>query len=499
MMNAKFDLSNEKGQITYRRSVTFIMMMAVHNLYPAAKVIDRFSIHKGLYFELQDIGKVDDALAKKIADEMQHLVEKKLPIEYMEISKEEAIKKFSAVGHKIKTDFLKEVEMEKTPVYKCGDYYDFLCGVLLDSTKDLGQFKLDYYGDGIVLRTPMSGEGECKIHDLMSLPKLTSIRTESKRWASILHCDYVTDLNKIIKNGDYGDFIRVSEALHEKKIAQIADHIAENIEHLRLIAIAGPSSSGKTSFAQRLRIQLRTNGIEPISLSLDDYYVNRVDTPKDEKGEYDFEALEAIDVTLFNEHLLKLMQGEEVRTPTYNFMTGTREWHEDKKLQIRKDQPIIIEGIHGLNEKLTALVPRKNKYKIYISALTPLSLDRHNRIPTTQARLLRRLVRDYKTRGFNGSATLQKWASVRAGEEKNIFPYQEEADIMFNSALIYELAMLKKYAVPMLSEVGADDPQYDKAQELLRFCSCFQDAEDESDVPNNSILREFIGGSVFFK
>lgn len=493
------DLSTEAGQVTYRRSVTFLLMKTVHEMLPEAQVIDRFSIHKALYFELQNAGAVDKELVERIKSKMKDLVAEKLPIIYKEVPKDEAIKIIEKHNMTYRLELFKQANFQKATFYQCGDYFDMLCGKLLDSTEGLDQFELDYYGDGMVLRTPMTEKGVCKIHELIGLPKLTSIRKETKKWAKILNCDYVADLNKLVGTDGFGDMVRVSEGLHEKKIAQIADHIADNIENLRVITIAGPSSSGKTSFAQRLRIQLRVNGIEPISLSLDDYYVNRVDTPLDEKGEYDFEALEAIDIKLFNEHLVKLMAGEEVKTPIYNFLTGQREWSDNPPKKIRPDQPIIIEGIHGLNEKLTSSVPRENKYKIYISALTPLSLDRHNRIPTTQARLLRRLVRDYKTRGFSGSATLHKWASVRAGEEKNIFPYQEEADIMFNSALIYELSLLKKYAVPMLNEISQDDPQYQKAQELLDFCSCFRGEVDESDVPNNSILREFIGGSVFFK
>lgn len=492
----------EQEQVNYRQSVAFLLMMAVHEISPEAEVISRYSIHKGLFFELDNIA-ANKLIVREIEMKMRELAEKKLPIEKHVIPVDEAVARFKSLRiierSNLLTSMKRSMKLSEVTVYSCGEYCDMLYGDLLDNTEKLTEFKLDYHIGGLVLRTPMSDGKSVKMHPVMELPKLTAILAEAENWASILHCDYVPDLNRIIRNSDHGDLIRVSEALHEKKIANIADHIKDDIYNLRLICIAGPSSSGKTSFAQRLRTQLRVNGIEPISISLDDYYVNRLDTPKDENGEYDFEALEAIDIELFNEHMVKLMNGEAVTLPRFNFMTGLREWEGREPISVMPGQPIIIEGIHGLNEKLTSAIPREHKYKIYVSALTPLSIDAHNRIPTTQARLLRRLVRDHKTRGFNGETTLKKWPSVRAGEEKNIFPYQEEADVMFNSALIYELSILKKYAIIMLGEVPADSPQYPQAQKLMSFCQCFEDIYDEYDVPNNSILREFIGGSVFFR
>lgn len=492
----------EQQQVNYRQSVAFLLMMAVRDINPEAEVISRYSIHKGLFFELDNIA-ANKLIVRKIEMKMRELAERCLPIERQLIPIDDAVAKFKELRIIERANLLislkTAMKLSEVIVYTCGNYSDMFYGDLVSNTRELTNFKLNYHIGGLILRTPMSDGNMVKIHPIMELPKLTAILSEAENWASILHCDYVPDLNRMVRNNVHGDLIRVSEALHEKKIANIADHIKEEINRLRLICIAGPSSSGKTSFAQRLRTQLRVNGIEPISISLDDYYVNRNETPLDEKGEYDFEALEAIDLNLFNEHLVKLMQGEEVIIPRYNFITGKREWEGREPISVTANQPIIIEGIHGLNERLTASIPRENKYKIYVSALTPLSIDAHNRIPTTQARLLRRLVRDYKTRGFNGEDTLRKWPSVRAGEEKNIFPYQEEADEMFNSALIYELAMLKKYAVEMLLEVPESSPQYPKAKELLDFCRCFEGIDDEYDVPNNSILREFIGGSVFFR
>ena len=302
--------------------------------------------------------------------------------------------------------------------------------------------------------------------------------------------------SRILK-GEINDIIRISEALHEKKVAQIADYIATRGDDIHVAIIAGPSSSGKTTFAQRLNIQLRVNGVRPVPISLDDYFVNRDHTPKDEKGDYDFEAIEAIDLPLFNEHLRRILEGEAVEVPFYNFKLGEREYR-GHIIQVDKDQPLIIEGIHGLNERLTQSVPRDHKVKIYISALTQLSIDNHNRIPTTDTRLIRRIVRDSQFRSHDALRTLKMWSSVRRGEERNIFPFQEEADIMFNSALIYELGVLKKYAEPLLSKVTETEAEYSEARRLLNFLSYFKDIADD-DVPPNSILREFIGKSCFYK
>jgi uridine kinase len=310
-----------------------------------------------------------------------------------------------------------------------------------------------------------------------------------------LDVDNVGDLNDVICKGKMGDLIRVSEALQEKKIAQIADKINEKKNMVGVVLIAGPSSSGKTTFAQRLCVQLRVNGIKPYAISLDDYYVNREFTPKDEKGELDFEALEAIDIELFNHDLAHLLKGETVELPTFNFKTGKREY-KGKFVKLNKNEILVIEGIHGLNEKLTASIPKANKYKIYLSALTQLNIDNHNRIPTTDARLIRRMVRDNHFRGFDAATTISLWPSVRRGEEKNIFPYQEEADIMFNSSLIYELAVLKQYVEPLLFQIDKTMPQYAEAKRLIKFMNYFLGVPSE-DIPNNSIIREFVGGSCF--
>ncbi|MDD6397948.1 MAG: nucleoside kinase [Anaerovibrio sp.] len=319
----------------------------------------------------------------------------------------------------------------------------------------------------------------------------------SKDWAKTLHCSTVQELNDIIEHGDIGELIRISEALHEKKVAYIADQIAQDIARKKVILIAGPSSSGKTSFAQRLRVQLRVLGLDPISVSVDDYFVNKEVNPRKPNGDYDFECIEALDLKLFNEQLVQLLKGQEVAIPKYNFKTGHREEKPSAVVQLKANQLLIYEGIHCLNNRLTEKIPRENKFMIYVSALTPLQLAENVKLSTTKARLFRRMVRDYRTRGTSASQTIQRWPDVVAGEKVNIYPYQDGADAMFNSTLLYELGVLKKYAMYILAEIEPWDPSYGKAQELLSFCRYIKNIQDEKDVPATSILREIIGGSCF--
>ncbi|MCX7971489.1 MAG: nucleoside kinase, partial [Negativicutes bacterium] len=360
----------------------------------------------------------------------------------------------------------------------------------------LDVFALRYYSqDGFILRYPEKDNPRV-LPPFVDQPKLSRVFREAERWGKILNCDFVSSLNNA--TGDcrrIGDIVRVAEGLHEKKIAQIADMVAEQSDQIRLITIAGPSSSGKTTFANRLGIQLMVNGLRPVRISLDDYFVDRERTPRDKNGDYDFEALEAIDIDLFNEHLTALLAGEEVDIPSFDFTTGSRRY-KGNLLVLGENQPLIIEGIHGLNERLTESVPRHSKLKVYVSAITQLAIDNHNRIATTDTRLIRRIVRDNRYRGHTALATLKMWPSVRRGEERNIFPFQEEADVMFNSALIYELAVLGAHAVPLLEQITADDEQYFEARRLIKLLSFFLPISEEL-VPNNSILREFIGGSSF--
>ena len=493
------ELESEEGWIIYRRSVEFLLVMAVHKLYPEAEVAAMFRANNGLYCEISVPGKkLTEVMVQAIEAEMRRLVEEDRPIVKEVLEREAAVKLFKETKQVEKANLIASLKLPKVSIYRCGDYYDYLYGAMIGSTGHLGKFALDIFESGVLLRTPdLKSKG--KVPPSVPPPKLSEVLTEAKNWANILRCRYVTDLNRAIRSGRISEVIRVSEALQEKHIAEIADYIAKHRQKLRLILIAGPSSSGKTSFAQRLRVQLQVMGLRPFSISLDNYFVNREDTPKTPAGAYDYECLEALDVDLFNKDMFALLKGESVVLPRYNFKTGEREWEGQTPLTLEKSQPIIVEGIHGLNEKLTAAIPREYKFKIYVSALTQLNIDAHNRIPTTDARLIRRLVRDYQFRGASALKTLKQWPDVRQGEEKYIFPYQEEADVMFNSAMIYELSALRRYAVPMLEAVTPDVPEYTKARRLLDFCQYFLDLPDEEDVPNNSILREFIGKSVFFK
>lgn len=493
------ELESEEGWIIYRRSVEFLLVMAVHKLYPEAEVAAMFRANNGLYCEISVPGKkLTEVMVQAIEAEMRRLVEEDRPIVKEVLEREAAVKLFKETKQVEKANLIASLKLPKVSIYRCGDYYDYLYGAMIGSTGHLSKFALDIFESGVLLRTPdLKSKGE--VPPSVPQPKLSEVLTEAKNWANILRCRYVTDLNRAIRSGRISEVIRVSEALQEKHIAEIADYIAKHRQKLRLILIAGPSSSGKTSFAQRLRVQMQVMGLRPFSISLDNYFVNREDTPKTPAGAYDYECLEALDVDLFNKDMFALLKGESVVLPRYNFKTGEREWEGQTPLTLEKSQPIIVEGIHGLNEKLTAAIPREYKFKIYVSALTQLNIDAHNRIPTTDARLIRRLVRDYQFRGASALKTLKQWPDVRQGEEKYIFPYQEEADVMFNSAMIYELSALRRYAVPMLEAVTPDVPEYTKARRLLDFCQYFLDLPDEEDVPNNSILREFIGKSVFFK
>ena len=491
------DTRSEFGRRIYRRSVVFLLIMAVRELYSETEVVVQFTAHKGLYCAIQSPFDVTESVVLELEQRMREIVAENRPIVKKRLQREEVVQLFKKSEQIEKANLVMSLETEKASLYYCGEFYDYLFGPMVSATGVLDKFALDAMPGGVLLRTPEPSAPEI-VPAFKEQPKFGSILMEAERWASVLHCDYVSDLNRYIRRGEVADIIHVSEALHEKKIAAIADHIASNIKELRLILIAGPSSSGKTSFAQRLRIQLRVNGIEPVSISLDDYFRNWEDTPRTKEGAYDFENIGALDVELFNDHLVRLLNGEEVILPHYNFLTGKREVGSEH-LSIAPTSPLIVEGIHGLNEALTASVPRGKKFKIYISALTQLNIDAHNRIPTTDARLLRRMVRDYQFRGAYALKTLRQWPDVRAGEEKNIFPFQEEADAMFNSALIYELAVLKRYAVPLLEMVPRDVPEYTKANRLLDFCRCFSDITEEYDIPNNSLLREFIGKSIFFK
>ncbi len=485
------DTTIEEGTRIYRRSLTFVFIKAVKELLPGATVTIEHSLGKGLYCEIHGYS-LNNKIVSMIKKRMEEIIEKDLKIERKMLPKEEAIKLFEKEGLTEKVKLFKDTDKDKVPVYYCDGTVDFFYSPCVPSTGYLKVFDIRFYFPGIILIAP-DVYNPRSLPVFVDVPKLASIFKEAEDWASILNISYVSSLNDMIKQGRGRDLILVSEAFHEKKISKIADYIASN-KMIKVVLIAGPSSSGKTSFIHRLSVQLRVNGLRPFPISLDNYFVPRELTPKDEFGNYDFESIDALDLPLFNEHLIKLIQGEEVEIPIFNFKTGERE-PEGKKVKLDKNQIILMEGIHGLNEKLTLQIPKDNKYKIYVSAITQLNLDEHNRIPTTQTRLIRRIVRDSQFRSSDAAETINMWPMVRRGEEKWIFPYQEQADVMFNSFLPYELPVLKKYAEPLLKKVSRDNPAYSIAKEILEFLSYFLPLEDELAIPPNSIIREFIGGS----
>ncbi len=425
---------------------------------------------------------------------MQEIIDAKKSITTYFLSVDKAREIFSAQGMMDKVEILKYWNKDTIRVYELDGYYDTFYGYVAPNTGFVNKFDLRLFYPGIILNYP-TRENNFELPEYIEQKKLSKVLKEAEDWGEIMDVAYVGALNKKIVNNEINDMIRINEALHEKKIAYIADEITSD-KNIKIVLIAGPSSSGKTTLAQRLSIQLRVNGKKTYAVSLDDYFVDRHLTPKNEKGEYDFETIKALDLDLFNEQLIDLMAGKEVQIPVYNFKEGSREYTREP-VRLTNDHIIIIEGIHGLNDELTANIPQVNKFKVYISALTQLNIDRHNRISTSDLRLLRRIVRDYTHRGNNALKTMELWDNVIKGTEKYIFPYQENADAIFNSALVYELCVLKKYAEPIIMEIDEDSSFYSERQRLLKFLSYFLPIEDESAIPNTSILREFIGESCF--
>ncbi|NLD47774.1 MAG: nucleoside kinase [Clostridiaceae bacterium] len=495
--NVEFiDITNDDGMRIYKRSLNFILIKAVNDLFPERKVVINHSISKGLYCEINGDTELTEAEVKQIEERMRELVERKIPFIKKIMSIEEAKEIFRKTGRQ---DRYHAVEHRKKPyvtMYNCDGYEDYFYGYMAPDTGYLSKFALKFRDPGLILMCPDKTNPDV-VPKYKEQKKLFNIFKEYKKWGRILGVANVGTLNDIVKQGGISEFIRVAEALHEKKIAQIADMIVFSKHKKRVVLIAGPSSSGKTTFAQRLAIQLRVNGLRPVTISLDDYFVDREHTPKDESGDYDFEALEAIDVKLFNQHLAELVEGKEVPVPIFNFPNGCREGF-CRNLKIDDDQLLIIEGIHGLNEKLTSSIPKESKFKVYVSAITSMNIDDHNRIPTTDTRIIRRIVRDFQFRGCSAINTIKRWPSVRRGEEKNIFPFQEEADIMFNSALIFELGVLKTFAESLLVDIDILQPEYSEARRLIEFLQNFLPIESK-DIPANSIIREFIGGSCFYE
>ncbi|MBS4536580.1 nucleoside kinase [Clostridium sp. D2Q-14] len=488
------DITDEDGSRVYIRTLTFILLKALNELFPKASVSIEHSLSEGLYIEIHKERPLQCTEINTIREKMQDIINKKLPINRILMSTNEADNIFRKQRMKDKLRLSKYRLKEYVHVYELDGFYDKFYGYLATSTEYIDKFDLKYYHPGIILQYPRK-ESNYKVPKFQKQNKLAQIFKEAEDWGKILDVEDVGSLNDKIAEGSIEEIVRINEALHEKKIAYIADRIS-NDNNTKIILIAGPSSSGKTTFAQRLYTQLRVNGKRPISLSLDDYFVNREDTPLDEMGNYDFESIDAIDIKKFNEDLTILLNGGQIDVPKFNFLTGKREI-KIMGFSITDDQPIIIEGIHGLNEKLTNKISHKYKFKIYVSALTQLNIDKHNRIPTTDNRLIRRIVRDSKYRGRSAEGTLELWSSVRRGEERSIFPFQESADVMFNSELVYELAILRKYAEPLLKEVKRTSIHYAEAKRLSKFLKYFNFIRNDDIIPSTSILKEFIGGSCY--
>lgn len=489
------DLEDEDGMRIYLRSLSFVLIKAVNDIFPERKVVINHSISRGLYYEIIGDKELDEADVEKIKERMTRLTGENLPFERKTILMEDARALLKEMGRDDRIGSMRSRLKTYITVYSCGDYEDYFYGYMTPSTGYVDKFDLKFYNGGVVLLFPKKDDPD-RVPDFIEQKKLFNIFRENRNWGSILNVESVAGLNSSIKGGKIRDLIMVSEALHEKKTAEIADMICQREDKKRVVLIAGPSSSGKTTFSQRLGIQLRVNGIRPVTIHLDDYFVNKENTPLDDKGERDYEALEAVDVELFNTQLTQLLEGKEVLVPTFNFLLGKREY-TNRRLKLKEDNIIIIEGIHGLNEKLTPSLPKGDKFKIYISAITSMNIDDHNRVPTTDTRLLRRIVRDNRSRGTSAGETIKRWPSVRRGEEMNIFPFQEEADIMFNSSLKYEHGVMRIYAEPLLAGIGEDTDEYAEAKRLLEFLNYFLPISQLEDIPGNSILKEFIGGSCF--
>ena len=485
------------GSDTYKRSMILLMLKAFHDVFAAkgtnADIRVLFSLSKGLYCELDgEKVEVNSELLGEVTTRMNALVEADLPIEKFTYKSSELMQRFEQQGRKDKVQLFKYRRASNANIYRLDDVEDYYYGYMVPSTGYLNQFSLHLYEKGFVLQMP-ERRNPGILPEFSPQHKLFKVLKQSDDWGVMLSVDTVGGLNDAIANGDINELMLVQEALQEKNIAEIAGQIKR--EDKKIVLIAGPSSSGKTSFSHRLSIQLRALGLTPHPIALDNYFVNRDRTPKDEHGKFDFECIEAVDTEKFNEDMVDLLNGKEIQMPTFNFLSGEREYRGNT-LKLSKKDVLVIEGIHGLNPKMSEKLPDDSKFKIYISALTQLNVDEHNRIATTDGRLIRRIVRDARTRGNSAQNTIAMWDSVRRGEERNIFPFQEEADVMFNSALIYELSIIKPYVEPLLFAIPRDAAEYQEAKRLLKFLDYFLGVSSEK-VPNNSILREFVGGSCF--
>lgn len=488
--------SEPAGFHTFKRSMSFLLLAAIKNVAGekvAGETFFHHSMGNGFYYVLGDGKAADEAFLAKVAEEMKMMVAAELPIRKTTVNVASARKYFKEHYMEDKSKLFRYRVSSDLNIYELDGFIDYFYGYMLPDTSLLGCFELIPYADGFMLQMPEKGDLTL-LPKFSPSPKVFRTQVETAAWGENVGINTVADLNDAVCSGRMEDVFLYAEAQQEAKIAEIADQIAKK-KSVKFVLIAGPSSSGKTTFSRRLSVQLRAKGLQPYPISFDDYYVNREDTPKDENGDYDFECLEAIDVAQFNEDMRKLLDGERVELPSFNFVSGRREY-KGNFIQLKEGDVLVLEGIHGLNDKLTPILPEESKFRIYISALTQLNIDNHNRIPTTDGRLIRRMVRDFRTRGTSAASTIARWPSVRKGEEKNIFPYQEKADATFNSALIYELAVLKLQAVPFLYQISEDAPEFEEAKRLLKFLDYFVAVPSEM-IPNNSIVREFVGGGCF--
>ena len=488
------DIRDEEARRIYERSARLILLLALRDVAPGARVRFEHSIGHGIYMNVTGVS-MTAALVRRVEERMRRIVERDLPITRSRWTSEQAVAHFARQGQQDTVRLLAYRRYDYFDVYTCDGYSEYFYGDMAPATGAIRHFALRFYYPGMVLLLPgddLAGPPA----PFAERPQLMRAYAEAAACSRILQCENAADLNDIIARGEARAFIRVSEAMQERMIERIAERIVAR--GARVVFVAGPSSSGKTTFAHRLSTQLRVSGKLPVAISLDNYYLNRDQVPLGADGQPDLECLESIDVALFNEQLVELLAGREVELPLYSFATKRR-MEQGRRLRVSEEQILIVEGIHGLNDALSEDIPGEYKFRVYVSALTQLNLDCHNRIRTTDVRLLRRMVRDYRARNTDVNATMRMWDGVRAGEERYIFPFQEKADVMFNSSLLYEIAVLKKYAYPMLKSIGRDDPYYTRSRRLVKFLNYFSECDAHSEIPPTSILREFIGGCTFYE
>jgi len=486
------------GKKVYERTLLFIFILAMRRLYPEIRVKVRYSIGTGLYITLHE-GKeaFDESRVLALESEMRYIVRQKLPLERRRISIDDAVELFEKDGQQDKANLLKWRRFSYFDVYQADGYTDYFYGEMAPDTSYVDVFRVKYVDDGAVMLLFPRNDAPDVPSDYVTMPKLHNVFQQSDEWGKLMKCDTVNELNSLVESGNIREIVRINEALHSRGYADTADKILR--KKAKAVLVAGPSSSGKTTSAHRIATELRIKGCNPVMLSLDDYYLDRDTLPRDEKGEIDLESIDTLDLPRFNSDLAALIRGEEVEVPEFDFTTGKRK-SEGRKLQLVGNQPVIIEGIHGLNPLLLGEeVDSKKVFKVYVSALTTLNLDDHNRIRTTDVRILRRLVRDYNTRNASMEQTLSMWKSVRRGEEKWIFPYQEQADAFLNTTLLYEVSVLKKYVYPLLMEVPPESDYYAMARDIVKFLNYILDADIEDEIPPTSIIREFIGGNTYYK